>query len=186
MPRRVTDHNRWRPRAPQVCVGQARNPWRLNGTGGQRPCPKASKRVRARRGYSATLEPFRSSGGPVAWLCSTVENNARELAAPPVAAKFAPVPFTGDLRLLDDITQSCCESILEYPPQRQVRKKLELPARCSNGRRGGSRLRFEWIADGCAAVSFWTALRRWIVALEGCPRFEGFQAKTSAVPTESQ
>ena len=47
-------------------------------------------------------------------------------------------------------------------------------------------VRFEWIADGCTVVSFWTALRRLIVALEGCPGFKGLTVRTPAVPTESQ
>ena len=52
---------------------------------------------------------------------------------------------------------------LATPPQPHVRKKLEPPV--------GSRLRFEWIALGFTAQSFWTGTRRWIASLESKSRF---------------
>jgi hypothetical protein len=49
---------------------------------------------------------------------------------------------------------------LATPPQPHVRKKLESRLARDN------RLRFEWIALGFTAQSFWTGTRRWIVSLE--------------------
>jgi len=51
--------------------------------------------------------------------------------------------------------------LLEHPPQRHVRIKLD-PRKLS----GEPLFHFEWIAFGLTEKCFWTAWRRWIVALE--------------------
>ena len=55
--------------------------------------------------------------------------------------------------------------LLEHPPQRQVRQKLELPLR-RKPEQEAAVIKIEWIACGLTEASFWTAPRRLIATLE--------------------
>lgn len=52
-----------------------------------------------------------------------------------------------------------------------IRPRLKSTKNWSSDSHRSSRHSFEWIASGFTVVCFWTALRRWIAALEGPVRF---------------
>jgi len=56
----------------------------------------------------------------------------------------------------------------------------------SPGLTGAAVITFEWIAQGLTVVSFWTALRRSITALEDRLRCQGHGPITLAGPIESE
>ncbi|HEY5505111.1 MAG TPA: hypothetical protein VIK28_08125, partial [Sedimentisphaerales bacterium] len=60
------------------------------------------------------------------------------------------------------------------------------PQKTGVPQRRDSRHQLEWIAQGFTAVSFWTALRRWIAGLEDRLRCQGHRPSALTGPIESE
>ena len=143
MPPFVADPYPWHLSAAAICVGQASNPGLLNGSCGQVP-------------LAAGLRP----AGALFMACPKRRTRETGLApVPPVSfvRRDSPSPRSpGPRHNLGTILLFGASAPGPSPPKTGA----PTPVR-------GSRLSFEWIVPGLTAVSFWTARRRLIAALEG-------------------
>jgi hypothetical protein len=166
MPRRVADQYSWRVQRRSSALGKARSPGDLIGTCRQLPhhCARGIDRVYRKSKLGLPTNGTRETGLASALLFPSfvMTRNRRSLphAAPQWVHHFRTNPFGVSAPMASPAKTGATHS----------------PA---TGRERGSRLHFEWIANGLTAVSFWAAPGRCIPGLEGR---RGWRVKGTTLP----